>query len=226
MIGKIGFWLLWIGFIAYASLLAPPNDPDTIDLITELSTGRWDGINPLVIALFNIMGVFPMIYSSVLLLDGRGQKTPAWIFVVGSFAVGAFAILPYLALRRPNPTFVGEKNWLLKWLDSRWNGIALTLGSIGLLVYGLTAGNWADFVQQWQSSRFIHVMSLDFCLLCLLFPTLLPNDRQRRGLHQRDLLWVISCVPLVGAALYLALRPSILSQAAPTSPVLVPSQGD
>jgi hypothetical protein len=225
MIGRIGFWLLWIGLIAYASLLAPPNDPDTIDLITDLSTGRWQGINPLVIALFNIMGVFPLIYSSVLLVEGRGQTLPVWIFVVLSFAVGAFAILPYLALRQPNPTFVGEKNWLLRWLDSRWNGIALTLGSIGLLVYGLT-GNWADFVQQWQSSRIIHVMSLDFCLLCLLFPTLLPDDRQRRGLHHFDLLWVVSCLPLVGAALYLALRPSISSPALSSSPKLATSQGD
>lgn len=214
MIRRIGFWLLWLSFVGYATFLAPPNDPDTFSLIADLSTGRWNGINPLVIALFNIMGIFPMIYSSILFFDGRGQKLPAWIFVMLSFAVGAFAILPYLALRQPNPIFTGEKNWFLKWLDSRWNGIFLTLGAIGLLIYGFTAGDWADFVQQWQSSRFIHVMSLDFCLLCLLFPTLVPDDMQRRGWLRRPVFWLASLVPLVGSAGYLAIRPAISTNAA------------
>lgn len=44
---KIGFWLLWIGLIVYAFFLAPPNQPETFELIKNLSTGKWDGINPL-----------------------------------------------------------------------------------------------------------------------------------------------------------------------------------
>ncbi|MBW4486651.1 MAG: hypothetical protein KME12_02555 [Trichocoleus desertorum ATA4-8-CV12] len=75
---KLGLWLLWGGAIAYAFLLAPPNQPDTLNLIQKLSTGDWNGINPLIIALFNIMGIWPMIYSCLLLIDGRMQKIPAW----------------------------------------------------------------------------------------------------------------------------------------------------
>lgn len=86
-----------------------PDQPNTLELITNLSTGKWAGINPLIVSLFNLMGVFPLIYSCLLFIDGRGQKIPAWIFATISMGVGAFALLPYLALRQPNPTFPGQK---------------------------------------------------------------------------------------------------------------------
>jgi len=206
---SVAFGLLWVGFVAYAFLLAPPNQPDTVRLIQDLATGQWQGINPVVVALFNIMGVMPMMYSALLFFDGRVQKVPAWIFASAAFAVGAFALLPYLALRQPNGTFTGEKNWFLNVLDSRWTGGLLAVGAIGLLVYGITAGDWSDFGQQWHSDRFIHVMSLDFCLLCLLFPALLRDDMARRGLQDDRLFWAVSLLPLLGAVAYLTLRPPI-----------------
>jgi hypothetical protein len=174
MLIKMSFWLLWIGFISYAFLFAPPNQPDTFELITKLSTGAWEGINPLIIALFNLMGIFPLIYACLLFIDGRGQKIRAFPFAITSFAVGAFAILPYLALRNQNLEFSGKKGWLIKILDSRFTGIMITIGTIILLVFGISQGDWGDFVRQWQTSRFINVMSLDFCFLCFLFPSL--ND--------------------------------------------------
>jgi hypothetical protein len=219
-IKKVLLWLLWLGFISYATLLAPPNQPDTLTLIQNLSTGKWEGINPLVVALFNIMGIWPVLYACLLLIDGRVQRVPAWIFTAGSFAVGAFALLPYLALRHPNPTFSGQKDRLLKVLDSRWTGGLAALGAIGFVIYGLTAGNWSDFIQQWQTDRFIHVMSLDFCLLCLLFPALLGDDMARRGLKDQRIFWAVALLPLLGASAYVALRPPLpLVASASTEPV-------
>nr|CAD5979297.1 hypothetical protein NO713_04506 [Planktothrix pseudagardhii] len=107
---KIIFGSIWLGFILYAFIFAPPDQPDTFTLIQNLSTGNWTGINPLIIALFNIMGIWPLIYSCVLFMDGQGQKIPAWPFVTLSFGVGAFAILSYLAFRQPNPQFSGKKS--------------------------------------------------------------------------------------------------------------------
>lgn len=206
---SIAFWMLWLGFIAYAFLLAPPNDPQTFTLIKNLSTGQWDGINPLVIAVFNTLGLLPLAYSCLMLFDGRGQKVRAFPFVMFSFGVGAFAILPYLALRRPNPKFEGAKSRLLKVLDSRWMGGAIALTTLALLTFGIVAGDWSDFVQQWQTSRFVHVMSLDLCLLSLLPPALLGDDLSRRGLDDRRILWGVSLVPLLGLLVYLTLRPPL-----------------
>jgi len=209
MVRKIAFGVLWLGFITYAFVFAPSDRPDTFELIKNLSTGQWQGINPLVIALFNIMGIWPLIYSAVMLIDGRGQKIPAWPFATASFAIGAFALIPYLALRKTNKEFIGEKNILLKLLDSRLTGVTLTIGAAILVFYGLRDGDWGNFVQQWQTSRFIHVMSLDFCLLSLLFPTLLGDDMARRGWNNSKLFWLFALIPLFGPLIYLSIRPPI-----------------
>lgn len=217
MTQKIGFSLLWLGFSVYAFTLAPPSQPDTLDLIVRLSSGQWDGINPAIIALFNLMGIWPMVYACLALIDGMGQKVPAWPFVAVSFAVGAFAILPYLALRDgeappkevSNPTFKGSKTKLLSIVDSPWTGRALALGSLVLLGYGLIYGDWSDFAQQWQTSQFIHVMSLDFCTLCLIVSPLVKDDMARRDLHNSTLFWVATLVPLLGVVFYLSVRPPL-----------------
>ena len=207
MFRKIGFGLLWIAFITYAFVFAPPDSPEkTITLITNLFTGKIADINPLIVALSNMMGVWPLIYSCVLFADGRGQKIPAWLFATLSFGVGAFALLPYLALREPNPEFPGHKNIFLKILDSRFTAIVLTLGAAALVSFGLTKGDWSDFIGQWQTSRFIHVMSLDFCMLCLLFPALLADDMARRGMQNVPAFWAVTLVPLFGPLAYLCTR--------------------
>ncbi|WP_414578795.1 DUF2834 domain-containing protein [Anabaena sp. CCY 9402-a] len=209
MVRKIAFGVLWLGLIVYAFVFAPPDRPDTFELIKNLSTGQWQGINSLVIVLFNLMGIWPMIYSALLFTDGRGQKIPAWPFATASFAVGAFAVLPYLALREPNPQFTGKKNALIKLLDSRVTGVFLALAAAILVTYGLRSGDWSNFIQQWQTSRFIHVMSLDCCLLSLLFPALLRDDMARRGWQNQQLFWLFAVIPLFGALIYLCVRPPL-----------------
>ena len=206
---RIGLTALWLGFLAYAFGFAPPDDPGTMDLIVRLSSGNFAGVNPLVVNLFNIMGVLPLMYCCLLYSDGRGQKLPAWAFSVGSFGLGAFALMPYLIFRKDNPGFVGTKNWVIRLWDSRWTAIVIAALAMSLLVTGLTQGDWADFVRQWQTSRFIHVMSLDFCLLSSLVPTLLIDDMARRGLSDRRIFWAVALVPLFGPLVYLVLRPSI-----------------
>ncbi len=197
------FWLIWLLFTGYAFLFAPPDSPATLQLIINLSTGQWTGINPLIIALFNLMGIWPLVYAAVMLFDGSVQKFKPGFFNAASFGVGAFAILPYLALRQPSKTVTAKP--LLRILDARWLGIAIAIGATILLTYGFTQGNWPDFVHSWQTQRFIHVMSLDFVMLSALFPVLAKDDLSRRG--GQPWLWWITLVPFVGAIAYLCLRP-------------------
>jgi hypothetical protein len=203
--------LLWLGFIVYAFVLAPPDQPDTLSLIQNLSIGNWQGINPLIIALFNLMGIWPLIYSGVIYVDGRGQEIPAWPFAVGSFFLGAFMLLPYLILRRPNQPFEGEKTGLVSWFESRLLGVIIVISSLVLLGYGILQGNVTDFIEQWKTSRFINVMSLDFCLLILLFPILLKDDLAKRNVKDPLWFWGISLFPLLGSGLYLIIRPALKS---------------
>ncbi|MEP0919109.1 DUF2834 domain-containing protein [Leptolyngbya sp. DQ-M1] len=223
MSGKILLTLIWVGFVGYAFTLAPPNQPDTFELIKNLSTANVAGINPLIVALFNIMGFLPLAYACITFLDGRSQKIPAWLFTAASFGVGAFSLLPYLIFRKSNPTFTGQKNWFLKLMDSRITGGVIALGAIGLFLYGVTNGDWSNFVQQWKTDRFIHVMSLDFCLLCGLFPVLLQDDIKRRGLENSQAFRILSFLPFFGALMYLVLRPSTIEPSTSVSPEKVPA---
>ncbi|MEM6836425.1 MAG: DUF2834 domain-containing protein [Cyanobacteria bacterium P01_C01_bin.120] len=209
MLRRSLFAILWLAFALYTFLLAPPDQPDTAQLIQQLASGQWDDINPAIVALFNLMGIWPMAYACLALIDGHGQKPPAWPFVAGSFGLGAFLLLPYLVLRQPDPSFTPPKSKLLSIVDSRWLGLSLLAGSLALIVYGLYAGDWSDFVSQWQTNRFIHVMSLDFCLLWLLVPSLLGDDMARRGFKNASVFALVSAVPLVGLTAYLTLRPSL-----------------
>ena len=53
-------------------------------------------------------------------------------------------------------------------------------------------------------------MSLDFCMLSLLFPWLLSDDMERRGMSSDRFFTVIALVPLVGALIYLCLRSPLI----------------
>ncbi len=206
---RIGSAILWLSFVIYAFAFAPPNQPDTFELITQLSSGQWEGINPTIVALFNLMGIWPMIYACLALIDGADQNIPAWPFVLSSFAVGAFALLPYLALRQPHTTFTGSKSTLLSLVDSPWVGRLLAAGSIALLGYGLVEGDWSNFIAQWQTSRFINVMSLDFCLLCAVVAPLVKDDMAKRKINSPLIFGIATLIPLLGIVFYLSVRPPL-----------------
>jgi hypothetical protein len=208
MASKFLLGLLWIAFIGYAFVFAPPDRPDTFTLVQHLFTGQWSDINPWIVALFNVMGVWPLLYCTVLMADGDRQKLRAWPFVAASMAVGAFAILPYLIFRTPHGDWSGIKTLGLRIWDWRgWGAIAL-VGAILCFGFGFTQGNWPDFVHQWQTNRFIHVMSLDFCMLSVLFPILVRDDMARRGMSNSS-LWVLTLLPLIGPCFYVLLRSNL-----------------
>lgn len=83
------------------------------------------------------------------------QSIPFYPFAIASLGTGIVGLIPYLALREPNTEFTGEKDTLLKMLDSHSTGIALTLFTLGLLVYALFAGDWGEFWQLFTGDRFL-----------------------------------------------------------------------
>ena len=209
MIRKIAFWLIWGGFIAYVFLIAPPIQPDTLKLLQNLFTGQWQLINPIVLSEFSLVGICLLMHSCLMFFDGRMQKIPAWPFVLASVGTGVIGLLPYYALREPNQEFSGSKDSWLKILDAHATGIILTLSAIALLAYGLFFGDWGNFVEQYQTSKFIHAMTLAVCLLVLLLPALLGDDMARRNLKNPLVFWAVALLPLFGPLAYLCLRPPL-----------------
>ncbi len=213
---KLVLWLLWLGFIVYVFLFTPPLQPDTLQPLQTLLAGQLPRINPVIISLFSMVGIWLLIYSCLIFADGKMQKLPAWVFMLASVATGTVALIPYLALREPNQSFSGRKDTLLEVLDTRSTGVILTISTLILLAFAVFFGDWSAFGREFQTNRFIHAMSLAFGLFCLLFPypTLLSDDMARRGLTSNSqLFWFVALVPLFGPLLYLCLRPGLLVSA-------------
>jgi hypothetical protein len=180
-------------------------------LVKKLLTLQWGKLNAIIPVLFSLMGVWPMIYACLMFADGRMQNFRAWPYFIGSNGTGVICLLPYLIFRKPNQEFYGIKDKWLRSLDKRSTGVYLLLGTIGLLVYAAIAGDWGDYVQQFQTRHFVHLISIDFCLMCLIFPltSLFDDDMARRGLKDSRIFWAVALVPLFGPLVYLCLRPPL-----------------
>lgn len=209
IVRKTGLWLLWIGFLVYILFFAPAIQPDTFQPLQTLLSGQIPQVNPVHVSLFSMVGIWLLIYSCMIFADGRQQKYPAWLFVVASLGTGVIGLIPYLALREPNPSFSGQKDAWLKLMDARSTGLLLTISTIVLLSYAAIAGDWSAFWQEFQTNRFIHGMTLAFCLFGLLLPTLLKDDMARRNLKDSKIFWLVAFVPLLGPLIYLCLRPAL-----------------
>lgn len=210
---SLTLWLIWLGFIIYVLFFAPPLQPDTLQPLQTLLSGQIPAINPVILSLFSMVGIGLLMYACLMVPDGRMQSLRAWMFLLAAIATGVLALIPYLALRRPNQEFSGDKDFWIKLFDARSTGLILAINTVVLLLFAVIWGDWAGFVQEFLTNRFIHGMSLAFCLFCLLFPypTLLQDDMARRGLRtDASLFWWVALLPLVGPLVYLCVRPALL----------------
>ena len=211
MVRKIILFLIWVGFVAYTLWLAPLDQPDTWPLVKKLLTFQWREVNAILVAIFWLMGVWPMIYACLMFADGRMQHFRAWPYFLGSNFTGVMCLLPYLILRKPHQKFFGNKDKWLRILDQRSIGVFLLLSTIALLAYAIIAGDWGDYIQEFQTIHFVHLISLDFCCMGLIFPltSLFDDDMARRGVQDSRIFWSVALVPLFGPLVYLCLRQSL-----------------
>ncbi|KDP29955.1 hypothetical protein JCGZ_18524 [Jatropha curcas] len=218
---SILLFILWGALIYYVFNLTPNQTPSTDEYFLKklLNLKGDDGfkMNEVLVSLWNIMGLWPLVYSMLLLPTGRSSesKIPVWPFLVLSCFGGAYALLPYFVLWRPPPPSVEESElgrWPLNFLESKLTaGISLAAG-LGLFIYaGIANGDvWKEFYQYFRESKFIHITSLDFILLSAFAPFWVYNDMTARKWYDKgSWLLPISLVPLLGPALYLVLRPSL-----------------
>ncbi|KAL6554464.1 hypothetical protein OROMI_020137 [Orobanche minor] len=187
----------WDGLMYYVFVLAPNQTPVTdMNLLKKLLNLKGDDgfeMNQVIVALWYIMGLWPLLYSMLLLPTGRSSKSkiPVW---------------PFVSL-----SFVGEpelRRWPLNFLESK-----LTAGGMAIVVHAFSSGGdaWQEFYQYFRESKFIHVMSIDFGLLSIFAPFWVYNDMTARKWDGKGSSWLLplSLIPFLGPALYLLLRPSL-----------------
>lgn len=216
---------LWGALLYYCFNLAPDQTPtqDLYFLKKLLNLKGDDGfrMNQILVGLWYIMGLWPVVYAMLLLPTGR-SKTQAWPFVVLSFFGGVYALLPYFALWNPPSPPISEselRKWPFNVLESKVTAGVTLVAGLGLILYSVVGnpGDLKEFYQYFRESKFIHVTSLDFCLLSAFAPFWVYNDMTaRKWFDKGRWLLPVSVVPFLGPSLYLLLRPALSETTAPT----------
>jgi hypothetical protein len=190
------FLILWLVLICYAVFLAPSGE-STDPVFSRVLAGDWDGIDPLVLAVFNSLGLFPLVFLTILLLHDR-QKWPAWPFALLSFGIGAFSLLPYFAFGdRPSAkrTKVRTPRRLMRFLSSRFWLIVLMAIWLGILLPLLQGFSLEGYQDAFSASRLVSIMTVDWFVLWGL--SVYATHRYFPEAKRKGLAWI----PILGPVL-------------------------
>ena len=193
------FLIIWLLLIGYAAFLAPGSGANN-PIFPELFNGNIGAIDPLVFAVFNSLGIFPLVFFTILALNDR-WRWPAWPFALLSFGIGAFALLPYFAfgLRKPEKK-LRTPRWLVRFLRSRFWLIVLIIMWVGNWLTLLQGFSFADYADLFMASSLVSVMTVDWFVLYGL--SVYTVYRLYPDALYRGLAWI----PIVGPVLVLLLN--------------------
>ncbi|XKH49448.1 hypothetical protein LG275_07275 [Chryseomicrobium palamuruense] len=159
------FFVVWILLVGYAVFLAPGQGNSSDPVLTEVFAGNWAAIDPLVLTVFNSLGIFPLLFLTVLLRNDT-KHWPAWPFSLVSFGLGAFSLLLYFAFgNRPPERKIRTPKWLLRILRSKtWLLflIVITVANLISLQNGISLDAYRETFQQ---SHLVSVMTVDWFVL-------------------------------------------------------------
>ena len=180
---------------------APPMPEDLWGWIGRV-TAADPSIDPSVVVMFNLMGVWPLAMLGLFAPDLLRRPLPALPFVLATFFLGVFVLLPWLGLR-PDPQPVDPDTppgWLERAANSRWLGVLVTLLAAGLWAWGLGFGDWAVYGTRARHERL--PLRDDDGTSARSGPSASGRPRQRSP----ERPWQLAMLPVVGAGLWLIAR--------------------
>ena len=158
---------------------------------------------------YESLGVWPLVYTCILLVDGQNQRFNGGVASLLSMVLGGFVLLPYCALRRSSNSAKYKLNFLVRVFDSQTISVLLILTTISLVLFATIFGDFHLFIHAFQTNRFIHIMSIDFFVVSWLFPYLIPDDLKRRKMitnQEFQTYFPLCFLPLIGPLIYLYRR--------------------
>lgn len=182
------------------------------------------GCNELFVTIFNLLGLYFVPISCLVMPGAKGQKFPATPFLLGSILGGYGFLGPYMMTRKPSFEIVNKND--LGWfttnvLESKIvNWILLAVISSAYVSSGCISALLddpnkllSDYGDLFSSTAIASASTMDFLILTLVAASLIPEDLARRGVKDGTAPYAIAAstvlLPGVGAALYCALRPQL-----------------
>ncbi len=227
---RLAIGATWLAAVGYAAIGSPGevNSPADTELILKLfDTAQLSSVNPIFFSVFNSLGLLPLAYSAVLAPGARDQSPVPPATIATSFALGFGGLAPYLALRqaRPEPIARSSLSFTGRLLENKLLvAVPVLLASLALAAKVATIGPAfeevvAEYAALFATSKFVHISSLDLCVLSLFFFEPCAEDMMRRGWFPSDgeapkpaqlaRLAAFCALPVIGPALYLVLRPPL-----------------
>ena len=197
----------WIAFVAYALLAAPPDDPAlTRALVHGTLTGDFGGVDPSIAAVFSALGVVPLLAVALLARRASRQRVPLWPFGAAMFALGAFALLPWVALRDDARSAPPPAGLLRRALASRPVAWLIVVALVVLGAWAIHAGSSAAYARAFRTTAMVHLMSIDAAVCTLLVHTFVEESRRAGDVQvEPAAARVVRFLPLLGAAVWNAL---------------------
>ena len=205
---KIILAILWVAGWIHVFGFAPEGGQSTLAFINEVMKTENRQVDPLVFMVFNLLGIWPFIMVAMLVQDEQGTLK-AWPFAFSSMILGNSALYIYLFIRKPQSVFQGSVTSLIRFAESKLLAGVLLALTLALLIYGFTAGDFSVYQKAWKTHFFVNVMTVDFCLFTMAFALILSDDMRRREIPLNSSLWLCALIPVLGATLYLLLRPPL-----------------
>ena len=218
---RLGLAAGWVALGSAAAFVAPAGTSAfDADLIAGLISAPFSGAtNPIFEALFNSLGVVPAVYAALLLPGGKDQpRLKPNVPVAASFALGFFALGPYLILREPRDVVGSVRRSDLGWatrtiLESKLFAAFNAAFAAFLIVYGITHADAAavsGFKTLWtEQSALCCVSSCDLLVLSLAMYGVIGEDQKRRGVFSAGKAAAFAAVPVLGPCLWLVARPEL-----------------
>ncbi|KOP29527.1 hypothetical protein ACV3PA_09135 [Exiguobacterium acetylicum] len=148
-----------------------------------------------VLSLFSLLGVYPFAFFLLFLDEKRFMRPGPLVASIGSFFLGAFVLMPYVALAIPRKTF-------LPFRRRGWIPTVVALLSVVttlLLWIALARSDWSIFLTYFKTNQFVRTMTVDLLLFYILQVYLLRRIRLRNA---QTLQWQ-DVIPLFGLFRYL-----------------------
>jgi hypothetical protein len=223
----------WVGFFVYAFLLSPGTVMDGADTTIIQSfivdpTNLSGAINPLYFVVFNALGIMPLVLASIVLPQGKNTGGGLWgagPFLLASLAAGYGSFGAYMSLRSSPVSSKTQKelSWPTRYVfeNKLYNYAVVILSASLLFTSGLAFNpNMSSIVDEYMqlasTSKLVAVSSLDLAILTVCAASLIPQDYRLRYSDDDESSSTANLVaastllvPLIGAALYCAIRPPL-----------------